>query len=189
MPSGLVLNVHRPALSVVHVTALVHPPLHEAASVAPAIGRSSAPCTAAVTDAFHQVGVRPPPVSVVAATSAAWIVALTSTDAVADPDTPSSSVTVSETEYVPGDGNVNEGDGAVAVPALPKVQAQDTTLPSLSVLRSTKAHVKSLHDEVNDATGAAFAVGAVTVTLLLSVSESPFESVTLSVTVYVPAVA
>lgn len=190
MPRELVLKVHRPAVSVTHETALLHPPVHDARIVAPAIGRSSAPWTAVVTVAFHHDGaLRPPPASVLAATSAEWIAARTTTDAVADENAPSSSVTVSDTGYVPGDGNLNDGDGDVAVPALPKVHAQDATLPSLSVLRSTNVQVRSMHDESNAAAGAMFGGGAATVMVVLSESESPLESATVSATVYVPAAA
>jgi hypothetical protein len=91
---------------------------------------------------------------------------------------------------VPGDGNVKEGEADVDVPALPNVHARDTITPSLSVLRSTNVHVRSAHDESKSAVGALFDGGdggAATVTVVLSVSDKPFESVMVRVTVYEPA--
>jgi len=187
MVIGLVLKVHRPVASLIQVTTLLHPPLQAAVMVAPAIGRSSAPWTAAITLAFHQLGVRPPPVSVRASVSAAWITARTSTGDVAVADAPSSSVTVNEIEYVPGAGNRNDGEAALEVPALPKVHARDTMTPSLSVLWSMNVHVRSTHEESNRAVGATFPEGATAVTVVLSESDRLLESVTVSVTVYVPA--
>jgi hypothetical protein len=180
---ALVVNVHRPAVFVTHDTVLLQPPLQAAESVAPVIGRSSAPCTSVVTVAFHHGIQALPPISVLVATIAEWIAALTSTEAVAVAAAPSSSAIVNVTAYVPGDGNRNDGDGEVAAPALPKVHAQDATRPSLSVLRSTKLHVRSVHVELNAAAGATFGGGAATVTVAASVSESPLASVTASVTV------
>jgi hypothetical protein len=51
------------------------------------------------------------------------------------------------------------------------------------------AHVRSVQDEVNAARGATFGAGAETVRVVLAVSESALESVTVNVTVYAPAAA
>jgi hypothetical protein len=65
----------------------------------------------------------------------------------------------------------------------PKSQAQETTLPSLSVEVSVKLAARSEALVVNEAFGGLLVAGSVTVTDWLALSPAPSSSVTVSVTV------
>ena len=71
---------------------------------------------------------------------------------------------------------------AVELAPSPKVQLQATIVPSLSLLPSVKLQVRSSQLLLNAAVGGVFPV-PVTLTDWVTVSDSPWSSVTVSVTV------
>src|SRR5437016_9461198 len=97
------------------------------------------------------------------------------------------SVTVRLTVYVPAAAYVWDGFATVAVAPSPKLQLHPTTVPSGSVLVLVKEHASPVQVCVNAAVGGG--LGGVTAMLCDVEPVLLLSSVTVRLTVYVPAAA